>query len=183
MKIAKGSDQANEIEQDALLSDDLRNIPYQFSRDHGVLLRGGDGDRFVVAFREGSDPVALLEVRRYLSMPFDVDLVAPEAFEQLLGEHYAMDGSAAAMASDFDTEGLDDLAGDIPSAEDLLDSADDAPTIRLINGIIAEAARAGASDIHVEPYETGLVVRMRIQPASTTRSGSNPATTSARRAS
>nr|MBF6601815.1 Flp pilus assembly complex ATPase component TadA [Sphingorhabdus sp.] len=53
-------------------------------------------------------------------------------------------------------------AGDIPSAEDLLDSADDAPTIRLINGIIAEAARQGASDIHIEPYETGLVVRMRV---------------------
>jgi len=106
--------------------------------------------------------MALLEVRRYLAMPIDVELVEADAFERLLSEHYAMDGSAAAMASDFDTEGLDDLAGGIPSAEDLLDSADDAPTIRLINGIIAEAARAGASDIHIEPYETGLVVRMRV---------------------
>jgi general secretion pathway protein E len=54
------------------------------------------------------------------------------------------------------------LASDIPTAEDLLDSADDAPTIRLINGIIADAARQGVSDIHIEPYETGLVVRMRM---------------------
>jgi general secretion pathway protein E len=44
----------------------------------------------------------------------------------------------------------------------LLDSADDAPAIRLINGIIADAARQGVSDIHIEPYESGLVVRMRI---------------------
>ncbi|MBC7987800.1 MAG: type II/IV secretion system protein, partial [Sphingomonadaceae bacterium] len=51
---------------------------------------------------------------------------------------------------------------DLPSADDLLDTADDAPAIRLINGIIAEAARQGVSDIHIEPYETGLVVRMRI---------------------
>src|SRR3546814_14453986 len=36
------------------------------------------------------------------------------------------------------------------------------PAIRLINGVIAEAARQGVSDIHIEPYETGLVVRMRI---------------------
>jgi general secretion pathway protein E len=49
----------------------------------------------------------------------------------------------------------------LPSADDLLDSADDAPVIRLINGIIAEAVRQGVSDIHIEPYETGLVIRMR----------------------
>src|SRR3546814_20312320 len=36
------------------------------------------------------------------------------------------------------------------------------PAIRLINGVIAEAARQGVSDIHIEPYETGLVVRMRV---------------------
>ena len=57
---------------------------------------------------------------------------------------------------------LDMLATDLPTADDLLDSADDAPAIRLINGIIADAARKGVSDIHIEPYETGLVVRMRI---------------------
>ena len=40
---------------------------------------------------------------------------------------------------------LDHLATDIPTADDLLDSADDAPAIRLINGIIADAARQGVS--------------------------------------
>ena len=162
MEIAKGTEQKDEAELPATTSMTLPNIPYAYSRDHGVLLLASDGERVSVALREGSDPVALLEVRRYLAMPFDVELVEANAFEKLLSEHHAMDGSAAAMASDFDTDGLDDLAGGIPSAEDLLDSADDAPTIRLINGIIAEAARAGASDIHIEPYETGLVVRMRV---------------------
>src|SRR4029078_11033089 len=56
----------------------------------------------------------------------------------------------------------DELAAGLPSAEDLLDTSDDAPAIRLINGIIADAARQGVSDIHIQPYETGLVVRMRI---------------------
>jgi len=54
------------------------------------------------------------------------------------------------------------IAGGMPSAEDLLDSSDDAPAIRLINGIIADAVRQGVSDIHIEPYESGLVIRMRI---------------------
>ncbi|GMH76335.1 hypothetical protein TrLO_g15100, partial [Triparma laevis f. longispina] len=142
----------------------LVDLPYSYARDHGVLLLSRDGDRLQVALREGSDPHDLLEVRRYLDLAFDVELVDGQAFEKLLSAHYAMDGSAAAMAGSFGVEdgALDDIAGDIPSAEDLLDSADDAPTIRLINGIIAEAARQGASDIHIEPYETGLVVRMRV---------------------
>lgn len=168
MKIAKGSEGGDDDKagsksgQTPSPTPPLLDIPYAFARDHGVLLSETDGERLTVAMREGGDPVALLEVRRYLAMPFDVDLVDDEAFEKLLSGHYAMDGSAAAMADSFGDDALDDIAGDIPSAEDLLDSADDAPTIRLINGIIAEAARAGASDIHIEPYETGLVVRMRV---------------------
>lgn len=141
----------------------LLDLTYPFARDHGVLLMGMKGERLSVALREGAPPEGLLEVRRYLAMPFDVELVDGAAFEKLLSEHYAMDGSAAAMAGDMtlSDDALDGLSG-IPSVEDLLDSADDAPTIRLINGIIAEAARQGASDIHIEPYETGLVVRMRV---------------------
>lgn len=138
------------------------DIPYGFARDHGVLLSPEKSDPPKLLMRSGGDPVTLLEVRRHLSRPFEIVEVDADQFDQLLSERYAMDGSAASLASTLDTEGLDDIAGDIPSAEDLLDSADDAPTIRLINGIIAEAARQGASDIHIEPYETGLVVRMRV---------------------
>ena len=163
MKIAKGSDQVERVEAEAsALVSVPANIPYAFARDHGVLLKSVDDESCNIALRAGADPVALLELRRHFAMPLAVEQVEAPAFEKLLSEHYAMDGSAAAMADSFGDEALDDIAGDIPSAEDLLDSADDAPTIRLINGIIAEAARQGASDIHIEPYETGLVVRMRV---------------------
>ncbi len=134
-------------------------IPYAFARKFGVVL---DGD--AVAMREGADPKVLPELRRFLRRPFDIGFVEAAAFDKLLGERYAMDGQANALAAG--TLGLGDeldlLAGDMPTAEDLLDTADDAPAIRLINGIIADAARNGVSDIHIEPYETGLVVRMRI---------------------
>jgi general secretion pathway protein E len=140
------------------------NIPYGFAKRFGVALLGGEGERPTLALREGADPRALIEARRYLGRPFAVEPVAAEAFDRILSERYAMDGRAAADAAD--SLGLGDelrhLASDLPTAEDLLDSADDAPAIRLINGIIADAARRGVSDIHIEPYESGLVVRMRI---------------------
>jgi general secretion pathway protein E len=135
-------------------------IPYGFARKFGVVLQAGPEGQMAVALRQGADPRALLEVRRYLARSFDVIVASPQAFDGLLSDSYKMDGEAAAIA--MGSHDIDALASGIPSAEDLLDTADDAPAIRLINGIIADAVRQGVSDIHVEPYETGLVVRMRI---------------------
>ena len=59
------------------------------------------------------------------------------------------------------------LASGLPKSTDLLDDADDAPVIRLINGILQEAIRSRASDIHVEPYEERLSVRFRIDGSLT----------------
>jgi len=140
------------------------DIPYGFARRHGVvILEDGSDGAIRVALREGADPRMLVEVRRHLARPFDVTIIDQSLFEKALSDRYAMGGSAAAMAGSMGIgDDLDLIASDMPSADDLLDSADDAPAIRLINGIIAEAARQGVSDIHIEPYETGLVVRMRM---------------------
>ncbi len=135
-------------------------IPYAFARKFGVVMQPGENGRLSVALREGSDPRVLLEVRRYLAQSFDVAFADQPTFDRLLSDHYVMDGEAAAIA--MGSAEIDALASGIPSAEDLLDTADDAPAIRLINGIIAEAVRQGVSDIHIEPYESGLVVRMRV---------------------
>ena len=138
------------------------NLPYAFAKRFGVIALADAAG--TVALREGATPKALIEVARVLGRTFPIEWVAPERFDRLLSERYAIDGQATADAAG--SLGLNDdlsaIASDLPTAEDLLDSADDAPAIRLINGIIADATRHGVSDIHIEPYETGLVVRMRI---------------------
>jgi hypothetical protein len=55
---------------------------------------------------------------------------------------------------------------ELPAVEDLLESADDAPIIRMLNALLTQAARDGASDIHIEPYERHL---QRCASASTAR--------------
>ena len=45
------------------------------------------------------------------------------------------------------------LAEELPETEDLLESDDDAPIIKLINAMLAEAIKEGASDIHIETFE------------------------------
>jgi general secretion pathway protein E len=132
----------------------VATLSYGFARAKGVIVTAL-GEVAEVARRPGSDAAALIEVRRLAGRPLALREVDAAAFDRLLQDHYAVSayaGGAEAMA-DFD---------DLPSAEDLLASDDEAPAIRLINGLIAEAARLKASDIHIEPFETALLVRMRI---------------------
>ena len=139
-------------------------IPYPVARDQGYVVLDDVGETVRLAMREGADPLALLELRRRLGRPLTLQPVDAPEFEKLLGESYALDGGSAAVIGDMGIagDGLDPLTLGLPTAEDLLDSADDAPAIRLINGLIAEGLRQGVSDIHIEPYESALVVRMRV---------------------
>ncbi len=136
-------------------------LPYGFAKRQGVILLDA-GDIAVVGLREGADPLALVETRRALGRPLKVQLMDQAEFDRRLSDVYAGDLNAAGDQQMEMPSGLDGLIEDLPAAADLLDSADDAPVIRMINGIIAEAVRAGASDIHLEPYETALIVRMRV---------------------
>ncbi|MEQ1510379.1 MAG: ATPase, T2SS/T4P/T4SS family [Sphingopyxis sp.] len=142
------------------------DIPYAYARLHGALLSADDkGPKILL--RDGADPSVLIELRLHIGEPFTVERVETGAFDTLLAQRYAMDSNAAMVGTigavgAVGVDSLDILASDLPTAEDLLGSADDAPAIRLINGIIADAARQGVSDVHIEPYESALVVRMRI---------------------
>jgi len=165
VKIARGEAEVLDLELPVAEPAPLpSNLPYAFAKRYGIALLGEDEKGLLVAMREGGDPRALIEARRFFARTFAVEPASAEAFDRILSERYALDGQAAADAAG--SLGLGDelssLASDLPTAEDLLDSADDAPAIRLINGLIADAARRGVSDIHIEPYETGLIIRMRI---------------------
>ncbi len=90
-----------------------------------------------------------------------------EAFDQRLVAHYQQEsGQAQKMIDDLGGE-LDfyALAEELPQQQDLLDEQDDAPIIRLINALLSEAIKERASDIHIETYESELVIRFRIDGA------------------
>jgi len=65
----------------------------------------------------------------------------------------------SAVESDTD---LTRMMQELPAVEDLLEAADDAPIIRMLNALLTQAARDGASDIHIEPYERHSSVRFRV---------------------
>ncbi len=136
-------------------------LSYRFAKQNGVVaLAVGEVAR--IGMLQGADPLALLEVRRNMGRPLQVEVLPRVAFDRKLAEIYADAEHGAGVESMGLHASLDSLVDDIPAAADLLESQDDAPIIRLINGLIAEAARVGASDVHIEPFESALVVRFRV---------------------
>jgi general secretion pathway protein E len=70
---------------------------------------------------------------------------------------------AADVVSEVESEAdLSRMMQELPAVEDLLEASDDAPIIRMLNALLTQAARDGASDIHIEPYERLSSVRFRI---------------------
>ena len=138
-------------------------LPYAFAKANGVVVTElGDGWADV-AVREDAQPRAFAEVRRVLGVPLRVRRIGPDEFDELVASLYNGADAGAALAGDF-TQDLDlsRLLQEIPKVEDLLESQDDAPLIRLINALFTQALRENASDIHIEPFETRSVVRLRI---------------------
>jgi len=106
----------------------------------------------------------LVEVFRYLGTDFHPVAVEDEQFEVLLHQNYEQSSNRAMQLMEDIDDGLDlaHIAGALPETEDLLESQDDAPIIRLINALLAEAVKEEVSDIHIEPFEGDLVVRFRV---------------------
>lgn len=135
-------------------------LPYAFSRQAGLVDLGGEAPARL-GLREGADPIALIEARRVLGSTLSVSSLSNGEFEKRLSEAFAGAAIDIGAASELERSGTAVESG-LPPIADLLEACDDAPVIRLINGLIAEAARLGASDIHMEPYDNELVIRMRI---------------------
>ena len=113
--------------------------------------------------RSDTRPEAVAEVMRELRVPVDVTIVEQEDFEAILSRAYAQGDDSAAMMLDAETDmDLSMLLQELPKSTDLLDSENDAPVIRMINALLAQAVRENASDIHIEPFETRSAVRFRL---------------------
>ena len=138
---------------------EVPSLPYSYARNHGVVLRVGAAG-IECLHRSDAALDALLEVQRIA--PGAAFLAVPDAeFDQALAASYS--GSAGA-AAELDLGGMDlaALADSAAAVDDLLDSRDDSPVIRLINALLLEAVKEGASDVHVETQEKRVVVRFRV---------------------
>ncbi len=137
-------------------------LPYAFARTHQLLLETS-GQALTLWVHPDTPASALSEVMR----KYGVDALQTEdasALAQRISSAYAQGESSAATVMN-EVQGEADLSRmmqELPAVEDLLETADDAPIIRMLNALLTQAARDGASDIHIEPYERSSSVRFRV---------------------
>jgi general secretion pathway protein E len=137
-------------------------LPYMFAKTQGLLLEQ-HADEMVLRVGDSPSREALAEVVRL----YEIDRIEREptaALAQRIAAVYAgAEASAASVVGEVESAvDLSRMMQELPAVEDLLEAADDAPIIRMLNALLTQAAKDGASDIHIEPYERSSSVRFRV---------------------
>src|SRR5450830_804653 len=138
-------------------------LPYAFARTHQLLLEEDQPGQLTLCVHPDSALSAVSEVMRKYPVR-QLQALLPQALIQRISAAYAQgESSAAAVVSEVESDAdLSRMMQDLPAIEDLLETSDDAPIIRMLNALLTQAARDGASDIHIEPYERHSSVRFRV---------------------
>nr|WP_315496031.1 ATPase, T2SS/T4P/T4SS family [uncultured Rhodoferax sp.] len=137
-------------------------LPYAFARSQQLLLED-NGQALTLWVHASTPPSAVGEVMRKHSVQ-SVQTQEATTLTQRISAAYAQGESSAATVMN-EVQGEADFSRmmqELPAVEDLLETADDAPIIRMLNALLTQAARDGASDIHIEPYERHSSVRFRV---------------------
>ncbi len=141
------------------------SLPYSFCKRYGVIAAiSPDTGKHMLTLKKGASVAAVSEAQRLLGMIDEIQVESDVEFNRLLSAHFE-NGRETSFIEAEKIGGelnLDDVARELSEPEDLLESDDDAPIIRLINALITEAIKENASDIHVEPFESRLSIRFRV---------------------
>jgi type IV pilus assembly protein PilB len=149
--------------------DVLKLVPEQIAKKHGVLPIKRMGNTLTLAMADPTNVFALDDVGFMTGLQIQPVVASEAAIRKAFERLYDTGGSVTDMMSeleeaDTDVEVVEGGEETFSKADvfDLKESADEAPVVRLINMILTDAIRRGASDIHLEPYEKVFRVRFRI---------------------
>ncbi len=139
-----------------------KDFSYKFCKDNELLPEVKE-DSIFIFHTEDCDINAIAHIQTKYKLPIETKIIDYSEFNKKLSESYSeQTQSSESLAENIHEDvDLDSLVLDLPKTEDLLDDSTDSPVIRLINAILSEAIKDGASDIHIEPYEETLLIRFR----------------------
>lgn len=138
-------------------------VPIQFARSYGLVgLEQRDGI-MRVATAVPFDVYPMDELSSMLGMDVEPVLVPRSAITGSINKAYRhQDDMVDEAIETIEEESLDDLSAFVSESEDLLDVANKAPIIKLVNMVLFQALKMRASDVHLQPFEDRLQIRYRI---------------------
>ena len=136
-------------------------LPYDYIKDNQLIVT--NNDPVVVMTPNSISRDMYHELQRFLGTSFSIKKCSSTEFNEYITNIFSSDNVQSDISEELsDSFDLESFAGSISATEDLLSGNNDAPIIKLINGIISKAIKLRASDIHFEPYEDQIVVRYRV---------------------
>jgi len=153
-----------EIDPDAIADELLATVPIAFAKGHGLLPLAREEGAVRVAVSDPFDTAPLDDLRLlFEGAEIRPELTSRRAILAAINQAYDRGTTSAAELVEDATTDLRAVASEIShEPQDLLDSADDAPVIRLVNSLLQQAVKERASDIHLEPFEGEIRVRFRV---------------------
>ncbi|HLG20181.1 MAG TPA: type II secretion system ATPase GspE [Bdellovibrionota bacterium] len=139
----------------------IAKVPINFAKKHGIVPLKKHRNTAYVAVSNPLDLSPIDDLRILLQMDVKPILAKKSQVLDVINRIYDRQTKAHEdLMEDLEEQGFDSMA--LPETQDLLDSEDEAPIIRLVNTLLFRAVKDRASDIHIEPYEKELSVRFRI---------------------
>ena len=145
------------------MKNDETFLDYNYSKDHQIIL-SKNKESSVLFYTEDAELSLIAYIQKKYDDSFVLSKLEFSDFNKKLSDIFTENSSSSSdLVQGVDESiDLDTLASDLPKTEDLLDDSNEAPVIKLINAVLAEAIKDGASDIHIEPYEEYLSIRFRV---------------------
>ncbi len=139
----------------------LTTVPISYAKENLAVPLEIDGQTIRLAVVDPSNNRILNDLSVLTGCRIIPCLAEPDKLIEAINQGYeTLSGGGDSSISDIGQEDLE-LDGSIQN-EDLLDTSDEAPIIRFVNGLLTQAYRQRASDIHIEPFETEVIVRYRV---------------------
>jgi general secretion pathway protein E len=142
----------------------LSKVPLSFIKENQVVPVCEEGGECIVAVHDPFKTAPVDDLKLLLGLPTTMMICPSAEIERIINHYFDLQNhSAAQVIMDIEEEEMGLLSGEpFEERRDLLDLANEAPIIKLVNVIISQAVKERASDIHIEPYEKELRVRYRI---------------------
>jgi type IV pilus assembly protein PilB len=148
--------------------DVIKLVPREVAEKHQVIPVNRAGASLIVAMADPSNIFAIDDLKFLTGYNIEVVVASDGAIRETIDRYYAQEEQASELNYDevmaeFDEDEIE-VGGDDEQLNvvDLERSAEDAPVVKLVNLILIDAIKKGASDIHIEPYEKDFRVRYRI---------------------
>ncbi len=141
----------------------IKLVPKEICEKHTLLPINRAGSSLIVAMSDPSNIFAVDDLKFRTGLTIEVVVAGESSIKEAIERYHAPQSpSLEDMMSDFDDGEVEVAEDPDEDAGNLARLADDAPVVKLVNLLLLDAIKKGASDIHVEPYEKDFRVRFRI---------------------